>query len=60
MDNAGWEWIQAEQEMQELIQAALDAALAGTASEEQVRLLAWQAGMTNWKPNAHARTDSVG
>ena len=43
--------MQAEQEMQELIQAALDAALAGTASEEQVRLLAWQAGMTNWKPN---------
>ena len=49
--SAGWEWMQAEQEMQELIQAALDAAMAGTASEEQVRLLAWQAGMTNWTPH---------
>ena len=51
MGAAGWEWMQAEQEMQELIQVALDAALAGKATEEQVRLLAWQAGMTNWKPS---------
>ena len=49
--SAGWEWMQAEQELQEMISEALDAAMAGKATEEQVRLLAWQAGMTNWKPN---------
>jgi uncharacterized protein YbcV (DUF1398 family) len=43
--------MEAELEMQEMITQALDAAAAGKATEEQVRLLAWQAGMTNWKPN---------
>lgn len=51
MSPAGWEWMQAEQELQELISEALDAALAGKATEEQVKLLAWQAGLTDWKPN---------
>jgi hypothetical protein len=47
---AGWEWMQAELEMQEMLWQALDAAAAGTATEEQLRLIAWQAGLTTWKP----------
>lgn len=48
--SAGWEWMQAEEEMQQLILEALDAAADHRATEEQIRLLAWQAGVT-WKPH---------
>lgn len=58
--NAGFEWIQAELEMQEMIQRALDRCADAGVPEEDLKLLAWHAGMTNWKPNAHARTASVG
>ena len=53
-DNADWEWMQAELDMQQLIEEALDAAAEGKASDEQLRLLAWQAGLTNWKRKANA------
>ena len=48
--SAGWEQMQADLEMQQMILEALDAAAEGKASEEQIRLLAWHAGVT-WKPN---------
>lgn len=47
---ADWEWMQAELELQEMLTQALDAAAEGIASDEQLKLLAWQAGLTNWKP----------
>lgn len=60
MENMGWEAAQADLEMRQMLEEALNAAAAGQATDEQLRLLAWQAGLTDWKPNAHARTKSVG
>jgi hypothetical protein len=50
MNSAGWEWQQAEQELQEELAAALDRCHEKGAKEDDLRLLAWQAGLTTWKP----------
>lgn len=42
---------QAEQEMQQMICEALDRCANGEATEEDLRLLAWQAGVAFWKPH---------
>ncbi len=55
-----YEQQQAEEELQQMICDALDRCAAAGADEESLRLLAWQAGVTYWKPNAHARTASLG
>lgn len=58
---AGWEQQdQAEKERWVMTVDALDACRLGVASEAQIKFLARECGMPDWKPNAHARTASVG
>jgi uncharacterized protein YbcV (DUF1398 family) len=44
------EYHQAELEMQEMICDALERCANGQATEEDLRLLAWQAGVSHWNP----------
>jgi hypothetical protein len=51
MDEAGWEMQdQADRELQQMMCEALDRCLKAGAKQDDLKLLAWQAGLTNWKP----------
>lgn len=46
---------QAELELQQMICEALDRCFEKGADEESLKLLAWQAGVSYWKPTEHRK-----
>lgn len=51
---------EADQELQQMGEAALNRCLQIGAKADDLQYLAWLAGLTNWKPNADAGTSGLG
>lgn len=54
------EYDEANRELQFQLWRSLDRCHEAGAKEDDLKLLAWQCGLSDWTPNAHARSARVG